>query len=232
MPYPKRGGKPMQGEQTSPRPGRPAFRSRSRTGKAVRANLPKARAEALNFWYGNQALKGIDLRSQSTCDRPHRSVGLRQEHLPALLQPDARSAARDPLPGLDHAAARRHQSGRRGRGSDRGADADRHGLPEAEPVSEDGVRERRHGLRLRGVRNRTDLAERVEGALQPRRSGTRSRTGCRIRRSRSRAARCSTSASPGHSRQPEILLFDEPTSALDPIATAKIEELIRSSAST
>jgi ABC-type polar amino acid transport system ATPase subunit len=26
---------------------------------------------------------------------------------------------------------------------------------------------------------------------------------------------------------PEILLFDEPTSALDPIATAKIEELVR-----
>ena len=133
----------MQGEQTSSSAGPPSVSITVEDRKAVRANPPRRRPSPLlvRQQSGAQGHRSLDPRAPG--HRAHRSVGLRQEHLPALLQPDARSAARDPLPGLDHAAARRHQSGRRGRGSDRGADADRHGLPEAESLSEDRVRERR-----------------------------------------------------------------------------------------
>ena len=52
----------MQGEQTSPSAGPPSVSITVEDRKAVRANPPKARAEALNFSYGsNHALKGIDL---------------------------------------------------------------------------------------------------------------------------------------------------------------------------
>ena len=84
-----------------------------------------------------------------------------------------------------------------------------------------------YGLRLRGVRNRSDLGERVEKALR----------GAAIwDEVKDRLDDSALALSGGQMQrlciaralatEPEILLFDEPTSALDPIATAKIEELI------
>src|SRR6188474_1234694 len=84
-----------------------------------------------------------------------------------------------------------------------------------------------YGLRLRGIRGKADLAERVEKALR----------GAAIwDEVKDRLSDSALALSGGQMQrlciaralatQPEILLFDEPTSALDPIATAKIEELI------
>jgi phosphate transport system ATP-binding protein len=84
-----------------------------------------------------------------------------------------------------------------------------------------------YGLRLRGIRNRTELAGRVEQALR----------GAAIwDEVKDRLDDSALALSGGQMQrlciaralatEPEILLFDEPTSALDPIATARIEELI------
>ncbi|RMD70847.1 MAG: phosphate ABC transporter ATP-binding protein, partial [Gammaproteobacteria bacterium] len=84
-----------------------------------------------------------------------------------------------------------------------------------------------YGLRIRGVRNRRLMAEKVEQALK----------GAALwDEVKDRLDDLATSLSGGQQQRlciaralatdPEILLFDEPTSALDPIATASIEELI------
>ena len=84
-----------------------------------------------------------------------------------------------------------------------------------------------YGLRVRGVRQRAILDEKVEEAL---------RSAALWDEAKDRLHQLAYNLSGGQQQRlciaralatdPEILLFDEPTSALDPIATASIEELI------
>ncbi|MBI4754890.1 MAG: phosphate ABC transporter ATP-binding protein [Betaproteobacteria bacterium] len=84
-----------------------------------------------------------------------------------------------------------------------------------------------YGLRVRGVRNRTTLDEKVEQAL---------RGAALWDEVKDRLNDLGANLSGGQQQRlciaralatdPEIILFDEPTSALDPIATASIEELL------
>ncbi len=88
-----------------------------------------------------------------------------------------------------------------------------------------------YGLRVRGIRSRTELDGRVEAAL---------RGAALWEEVKDRLDEPGTALSGGQQQRlciaralatdPEIVLFDEPTSALDPIATASIEDLIISMA--
>ena len=83
------------------------------------------------------------------------------------------------------------------------------------------------GLRLMGIKNKTELKDRVEAAIKM--AALWDEVGNRLHEN-------AFSLSGGQQQRlviaraiavnPEVLLFDEPTSALDPISTAKIEELI------
>ncbi len=84
-----------------------------------------------------------------------------------------------------------------------------------------------YGLKLQGVRNKTELADRVQGALENaalwdevkdrlKADGNALSGGQQQRLCIARAVAV----------EPDVLLFDEPTSALDPIATEAIETLV------
>jgi len=83
------------------------------------------------------------------------------------------------------------------------------------------------GLRLKGIKDRRTLAERVESAL---------RSAALWEEVKDRLKQSAYALSGGQQQrlciaralapEPEMLLFDEPTSALDPAATAHIEDLI------
>lgn len=84
-----------------------------------------------------------------------------------------------------------------------------------------------YGPRVRGIRKKSELDERVEKSL---------RGAALWEEAKDRLHDLAFNMSGGQQQRlciaralatdPEIILFDEPTSALDPIATAKIEELI------
>jgi phosphate transport system ATP-binding protein len=84
-----------------------------------------------------------------------------------------------------------------------------------------------YGLRLRGIKNKSELVGRIEEALKHAALWTEVRD---------KMNASAYELSGGQQQrlviaralavEPEVLLFDEPTSALDPISTAKIEELV------
>ncbi len=84
-----------------------------------------------------------------------------------------------------------------------------------------------YGLKLKGIRNRSELVDRIEQALKH---------AALWEEVRDKMNASAYDLSGGQQQrlviaralavEPEVLLFDEPTSALDPISTAKIEELL------
>jgi len=84
-----------------------------------------------------------------------------------------------------------------------------------------------YGLKIDGIKNKTELSDRVEDALKG--SALWNEVSDRLNKSAmglSGGQQQRLCIARAVAVKPEVLLFDEPTSALDPISTSAIEELI------
>jgi phosphate transport system ATP-binding protein len=226
---PIRKAEPMQGDTSAQKADKPSLSLVLEERKLAQANAPKASAENLNFWYAaNQALKGINLvipENQVTAligpSGCGKSTFLRCFNRMHDLQPGTR------YEGAIH--LRPDNVNLVSKDVDPIEVRMRIGMvfQKPNPFPKTVFENVAYGLRLRGIKNRTELAERVEKALR----------GAAIwDEAKDRLNDSALALSGGQMQrlciaralatEPEILLFDEPTSALDPIATAKIEELI------
>lgn len=189
----------------------------------------KAEVKGLDFWYGeNQALKNIDMRidesrvtaliGPSGCGK---STYLRCFNRMHDLQDNTRYGGEilfqpDGVNILDRSVDPIEVRMRIGMV-----------FQKPNPFPKSIFENVAYGLRVRGQRNRSELADRVEQAL---------REASLWDEVRERLEDMAFNLSGGQQQrlciaralatEPELLLFDEPTSALDPNATANIEDLI------
>ncbi|HRQ72307.1 MAG TPA: phosphate ABC transporter ATP-binding protein PstB [Phycisphaerales bacterium] len=85
------------------------------------------------------------------------------------------------------------------------------------------------GLRMKGFRGRSEIADRVEAAIRA--AALWDEVSDRLRKPAydlSGGQQQRLCIARALATEPEMVLFDEPTSALDPVATARIEELVQS----
>ena len=138
----------------------PPARPPSRTRRRRRARID---IDALNAYYGTfRAVRDVSCDPPQADHRHHRTVRLRQEHLAALAQPDARVDRRRARRGQRSCSTARHLRRRRRPG--RAAAGDRHGVPAPEPVPDDV------DLRQRRRRSAPDRAASRDGPRRARRA--------------------------------------------------------------